>query len=97
MIEELEIKTRGFSGIVKTVLITAIAFVFAIVVSVGSILVYRSCTRDQLIHQGPIETPISICQPSEDCKYDMNARNLEESFFQNPVEPLAAQSHGSRW
>lgn len=76
---------------------TVVALIFSVVISVGSILIYRSCTRDQMIINGPIETPVSICQPSEECKYDMNARNLEESFFQNPVEPLAAQSHGSRW
>ena len=94
---ELEFKTKPFSGLVKSVIVSAVAITFAIVISIFSILIYRACVRDQLLNATSSETPLSICQTSEDCKYDMNTRHLEESFFQNPVEPLSAQSHNSRW
>ena len=95
--KELEIKSKGFSGLIKSLIISAIAIIFAIIISIISILVYRACVRDNLLNSSTSETPMSICQPSEDCKYDMNARNYEESFFQNPVEPISTQSHNSRW
>lgn len=95
---ELEIKSKPFTGLVKTALVSTIAIVFAIIISLLSILIYRTCTREQYMHTGPIETPVSICQPSEECKYDMNAQNFDESFFQSPgIEPISTQSRGSRW
>lgn len=62
------------------------------IVSLTSILIYRACIRDQMFSSSDeSEVPESICPTSESCKYEMNTRHIEESFFQNQVEPVGNQ------
>ena len=91
-------------------MVSTITVIFAIIVSAVSILAYRACLRDELMHSGAYDAPLSICPTSENsCKYDINGRNMEESFFESNAEPPLttnnvtataanpAQSHNPRW
>ena len=73
-------------------------FIFGIIVSILSILVYRACYRYNGFNTTDLSGPFSVYQTSQSCKYDMNARN-DESFFRNHVEPVHTKSYGhsDRW
>lgn len=75
-----------------------VTIIFGVVISVASILIYRACIRDQMLNSSRSEEPESICPQSESCKYEMNARHLDESFMQNPIEPITNQQQNNpRW
>lgn len=91
---ELQFKSRPFSGIIKATIISAIAIVFAMIVSIISILVYRSLLRSDIFSIDRTENTESMCQTSDSCKYDMNSRNYGSSYFQNQTEPT---NEDGRW
>lgn len=103
---ELKVKTKPMPWIIKTVIVIAIAIVFGLIVSTVSIFFYRWCMHDQIMmHHLAIQqlqhNSDSICHHSSSCKYEINTRALEESFFQNPVEPLSSNTNSrstdARW
>ena len=91
---ELQFKSRPFSGIIKATIISAIAIVFAMIVSIISILVYRSLLRSEMFSMDRTDNTESMCQTSDICKYDMNSRNYGSSYFHNQTEPT---NEDGRW
>jgi hypothetical protein len=60
-------------------------------------MTYRACIREQM-NTTNSETPLSICQTTtnEEYKYDVNTRNLEESFFQNNHNQIENSNNSHR-
>jgi hypothetical protein len=83
---ELKIKSNTMPILIKTIIIIVIAIIFGLIVSAISIFIYRWCMHDQIMmhhlaaHQLHQHSD-SICQHSDSCKYEINSRALEESFF----------------
>ncbi|RNA11003.1 hypothetical protein BpHYR1_030875 [Brachionus plicatilis] len=86
---ELQVSPRPFSGLIKAILVSAIMIVFAMMVSIISIVVYRWLNKRYGFSADRTENTESICHTSESCKYDMNSRNFQDSYFQNQTEPLS--------
>ncbi len=88
-------KTKPFSGFIKSIIISTTTFIFGILISIISILVYKACYGNQIyINSTNSESPISMYQTAnEEYKYNINTRNLEESYFQSPIENSSIRVH----
>ncbi|CAF0892470.1 unnamed protein product [Brachionus calyciflorus] len=84
---ELQLKSKPFSGIIKATIVSAIAIVFAMIVSIISIKAYNSFSKNYM-HRSMdrTENTESMCQTTESCKYEMNSRNYGDSYFQDRTD-----------
>lgn len=87
------------SGFIKSIIISTITVIFAVTISLISILVYKTCFGNQIYinsSNSNSESPVSIYQTTNDeYKYNINTRNFEESlsYFQSPNENSSIQAH----